>query len=57
MSDRPVWFDASIVGAVFASIVMPTAPSFGMLLVNVVALACFVAPIVAWAKGDRGAER
>ena len=55
MSERPAWFDGSIVGAVFASVVMPASPSFGMLLVNVAALACFVAPIVAWARGDRTA--
>ena len=55
MSDRPLWFDASIIGATFATVAMPAAPSFAMLVVNAVALTCFVAPIVAFAKGDRAA--
>ena len=55
MSERPLWFDASLIGATFAAVVMPAAPSFGMLVVNAVAFGCFVAPIVAFAKGDRTA--
>ena len=50
---RPAWFDACIIGAVFALVVLPAGGSlgFGMLVLNLAAIACFVAPVVAWARG------
>lgn len=52
MSERPVWFNACIVGAIFSLVVLPTAGSFFMLLVNLIAFGCFVAPVVAIMKEE-----
>jgi len=46
MSDRPLWFDGSIIGAIFALVVLPASADSGTFLLNLIALACFVAPIV-----------
>ena len=53
---RPAWFDACLIGSVFAVVVLPAGGSLGlgMLVLNLAALACFVAPVVAWAKGRDG---
>ena len=53
-SARPAWVDAGIVGTVFAVVIMPASPNvgLGMFVVNLAALACFVAPVVAWARQD-----
>ena len=53
MSDRPLWFDGSIIGAVFSLVIMPAATGPFILLLNLIAFAFFVGPIVAWARGDR----
>jgi|GEM_PF-2070757 hypothetical protein len=49
MSTRPAWFNGSIIGAVFALIMVSASVhvSFGTVLLNLLALGCFVAPIVA----------
>ena len=53
---RPAWFDACLIGSVFAVVVLPAGGSLGlgMLVLNLAALACFVAPVVAWVKGRDG---
>ena len=45
---RPAWFDACIIGCVFASILLSASifVGFGTFLLNLVALGCFAAPIV-----------
>jgi len=55
MSERPLWFDGSIIGAVFALVLTPVSLDLGLflLLLNLVAIGCFVAPLVAGAReGD-----
>lgn len=47
MTDRPLWFDGSLIGAVFALVLIPASTGIGVFLVNLAALACFVAPVVA----------
>jgi len=48
MLDRPVWFDACIIGAVFATILIPASASIGFFsfLLNVAAAAMFIIPMV-----------
>ena len=48
MSERPKWFDGCIIGAVFSTVLLSASVFVGAFtfLLNLVALACFVAPIV-----------
>ena len=48
MSERPLWFDGCIIGAVFTTILLPNAmhAGLGMTLANLLAIACFVVPLV-----------
>lgn len=55
MSKRPAWFDACILGGVFALILLPAGASLGFMffVLNLLAIAAFVVPIVAAVKdGD-----
>jgi hypothetical protein len=49
MLDRPAWFNACIIGAVFATILIPASASIGFFsfLLNLAAVAMFVVPMVA----------
>ena len=49
MSGRPLWFDGCIVGAVFTAILLSASAHVGsgLFLVNLIAVGCFVAPLVA----------
>jgi len=46
MPDYTPSFTGCLVGAVFATILIPAATSFGMLIVHLAAFACFVVPLV-----------
>ena len=59
MSERPPWFDGSIVGAVFSTVLLSASVFVGAFtfILNLVAVACFVAPIVAAVRdGDVGGD-
>lgn len=48
MENRPAWFDACLIGAVFATILIPASASLGFFsfLLNVICVAMFVVPMV-----------
>ena len=57
MSERPPWFDGCIIGAVFSTVLLSASVFVGAFtfVLNLVAVACFVAPIVAAVRnGDVG---
>ena len=57
MSDRPFWFDGSIIGAVFATVLLSASAFAGTFILNLIAVACFVAPIVAGIRDGDVAAR
>ncbi|MFK7993328.1 MAG: hypothetical protein AB8B87_04260 [Granulosicoccus sp.] len=48
MLDRPAWFDACLIGAVFATILVPASAHMGFFsfLLNIICVAMFVVPMV-----------
>lgn len=48
MEDRSAWFDACIIGAVFATILIPASASMGFFsfLLNIICIAMLVVPMV-----------
>ena len=58
MTDRPLWFDGCLIGAIFALLLTPASADTGLFLVNLVALACFLAPVIATLReGGPGTDR
>ena len=59
MDNLPLWFTACIAGTVFSTVIIPASMhvGFGAVVLNLVALACFVVPMVAaWRAGEVGRE-
>ena len=58
MGERPLWFDGCIIGAVFATILLPASMFAGTFILNLIAVACFVVPIVfAVREGEVGSRQ
>lgn len=57
-TEKPAWFDATFIGAVFAVVVLPNSMHVGFLalVLNVIAIACFVAPLVAWRRESQASR-